>query len=90
VETAVGRVSRLRLNWSRHRPRTPLSLEDARRVVACFVQHYNEVRLHNALGYVTLKDSLEGRAKEIHAQQEAKLAVAREERAASARQSARR
>jgi len=28
------------------RPRTPLSLEDARRVVTEFVRHYNEVRLH--------------------------------------------
>lgn len=63
------------------RPQTPLSLEDAREVVARFVQHYNEVRLHSALGYVTPKDSLEGRAKEIHAQREAKLAAAREERA---------
>ena len=64
------------------RPRTPLSLEDARRVVACFVQHYNEVRLHSAVGYVTPKDFLEGRAAEIHARREARLAAAREERAA--------
>ncbi len=64
------------------RPRTPLSLEDARGVVKRFVQHYNEVRLHSAIGYVTPKDSLEGRSKEIHARREAKLAAAREERAA--------
>src|SRR5437016_14327053 len=46
------------------RPKTPLSLEDARRVVAEFVEHYNTVRLHSALGYVTPKDRLEGRHQE--------------------------
>jgi putative transposase len=35
------------------RPRTPLTLDDARRVVALFVEHYNEVRLHSAIGYIT-------------------------------------
>ena len=30
------------------RPGTPLSLEDARRLVARFVEHYNHVRLHSA------------------------------------------
>ena len=35
-----------------HPVKTPLSLEDARRVVADFVAHYNEVRLHSAIGYV--------------------------------------
>ena len=32
------------------RPKTPLTLEDARRVVGEFVEHYNTVRLHSALG----------------------------------------
>lgn len=70
------------------RPRTPLSLEEARRVVATFVQHYNEVRLHSAIGYVTPKDFLEGRAAAIHAQREERLATARTARAAQ-RQSTR-
>src|SRR5205814_8848576 len=47
------------------RPGTPLTLEDARRLVGRFVEHYNTVRLHSALGYVTPKDKLEGRQKEI-------------------------
>src|SRR5947207_11100772 len=47
------------------RPKTPLSLEDARRVGAEFVEHYNTVRLHSALGYVTPQDRLEGRHQEI-------------------------
>ena len=35
------------------RPGVPLSLEDARRLVEGYVRHYNEVRLHSAIGYVT-------------------------------------
>jgi transposase InsO family protein len=58
----------------------PLSLDDARRIVADYVRHYNEVRLHSAIGYVTPKDKLEGRDKEIHAQRDRKLAEARERR----------
>jgi transposase InsO family protein len=59
------------------RPQSPLSLADARRVVADFVNHYNNERLHSAIGYVTPKDKLEGRAEQIHAQREARLAAAR-------------
>jgi Integrase core domain len=38
------------------RPRTPLSMEDARRLVKGYVEHYNNVRLHSAIGYITPKD----------------------------------
>ena len=62
------------------RPRTPLSLEDARRVVGDFVDHYNTVRLHSALGYVTPHDRLEGRHLEIQAARDRKLEAAREQR----------
>jgi putative transposase len=62
------------------RPQTPLSLEDARRVVERFVRYYNEVRLHSAIGYVTPKDMLEGRRDEIHAERDRKLEEARERR----------
>jgi len=72
------------------RVHTPLSLADARTVVADFVDHYNTRRLHSAIGYVTPKDKpagawagkLEGRAETILAQREAKLALARETRRA--------
>ena len=43
------------------RPGTPLSLEDALRLVARWVEHYNHVRLHSALGYITPADKLAGR-----------------------------
>ena len=62
------------------RPGTPLSLEDARRLVAGYVEHYNTVRLHSSIGYVTPKDMLEGRAPEILAARDRKLEAAREAR----------
>jgi transposase InsO family protein len=62
---------------------TPLSLEDARRIVADFVAHYNTVRLHSALGYVTPQDRLDGREKDIFAARDRKLEAARERRKAN-------
>jgi transposase InsO family protein len=62
------------------RPRTPLSLDDARRVVAAFVEHYNTVRLHSAIGYVTPADKMAGRADQIHAERDRKLEAARARR----------
>jgi putative transposase len=59
---------------------TPLSLEDAQRIVTDYVAHYNHVRLHSAIGYVTPKDRLEGRHLEIFATRDRKLALARERR----------
>lgn len=64
------------------RPGVPLSLDDARRLVGQFVAHYNEVRLHSAIGYVTPKDKLEGREAEIFAARDRKLEAARERRRA--------
>lgn len=61
---------------------TPLSLEDAKRIVAVYIDQYNNERLHSSIGYVTPKDKLEGRAEAIHAARDAKLAVAREARKA--------
>jgi putative transposase len=60
------------------RPGTPLSLEDARRLVARFVEHYNTVRLHSAIGYVTPADKLLGLEPMIHAERDRKLEKARE------------
>jgi putative transposase len=62
------------------RPQTPLSQEDARRVVGRYVQHYNDMRLHSAIGYVTPKDKLEHREKEIFARRDQRLQEAREKR----------
>ena len=62
------------------RVQTPLSLEDAQRIVADYVAYYNEVRLHSALGYITPKAKLEGKEKTIFAERDRKLAEARERR----------
>jgi len=61
---------------------TPLSLEDARRVVAVYVEHYNHVRLHSALGYITPADKLAGREREIFATRDRRLEEARRQRKA--------
>jgi transposase InsO family protein len=62
------------------RPKTPLSLEDARRLVARFVDYYNHVRLHSAIGFVAPWDKLNGRETVIFAERDRKLAEARERR----------
>jgi putative transposase len=68
------------------RPAVPLSLDEARRLVADFVEHYNHVRLHSAIGYVTPADKLAGREQSIFAARDEKLAAARNRRAAQRRQ----
>ena len=45
------------------RPGTPLTPEDARRLIQQYVDHYNTVRLHSAIGFVTPADMLAGRQK---------------------------
>jgi len=55
-------------------------LEDAKRVVDEYVRHYNEERLHGAVGYVTPQDRLEGRDKGIHRRRDQPLQEARERR----------
>jgi len=70
------------------RTQTPLSLEDARRIVAGYVDYYNRVRLHSAIGYITPKDKLDGKEKAILAERDRKLESARERRKAR-RQAAR-
>lgn len=67
------------------RPKTPLSLEDARRIVSDFVEEYNERRLHSAIGYVTPRTKLEGKEEEVFEARDAKLEAARAERATKRR-----
>ena len=68
------------------RPTTPLSLDDARRTVGQFVQHYNRARLHSAICYITPTDMLQGRQKQILDERDKKLEQARERRKAKRRQ----
>ena len=60
------------------RPLTPLTLEDGRRLLQRYVDYYNGVRLHSAIGYVTPQDRLAGRQAEIHAARDRKLEQARQ------------
>ena len=60
------------------RPGVPLSLDDARRMVQKYIAHYNETRLHSAIGYVAPLDKLEGRDVEIFKERDRKLEAARE------------
>jgi putative transposase len=62
------------------RPLTPLTVEDARRLIQIYVDHYNTKRLHSAIGYVTPQDRLAGRQAEIHAARDRKLELARDQR----------
>ena len=62
------------------RPKTPLSLEDAQRIMEEFVQYYNTERLHSAIGYIAPLDKLKGREKEIKKERSRKLAAARKRR----------
>ncbi len=43
-----------------------------------YVRHYNTVRWHSAIGYLTPNDKLQGRAEQIFAARDAKLEAARQ------------
>ena len=63
------------------RPKTPTSLEEARQIVAEFVDHYNQVRLHSAIGFIAPADKLHDRHVHIFQERKRKLAQARYHRA---------
>jgi hypothetical protein len=56
-----------------HPAGTPLSLDDARRLVEGYISYYNNVRRNSAIGYITPKDMLAGRQQEIHPGRDRKL-----------------
>jgi putative transposase len=62
------------------RVKTPLSLDDARRLVAEYVEHYNTVRLHSSIGFVAPVEKLTGRENEIFKERDRKLEEARNQR----------
>jgi len=67
------------------RPGVPLSLADGRRGAGRYVDYYNTVRLHSAIGYITPQARLEGRQEVIFAERDCTLQDARERRAARRR-----
>jgi transposase InsO family protein len=83
----IERFHRTRKGDCSH-PETPLSLEDAQRIVARHGEYYHNVRRHRAIGYIASKEKLEGRDQVSWAERDRKLAEARERRKAN-RQAAR-
>ena len=66
-----------------------VDLEDARRLIATYIEYYNTKRLHSALYYLTPEDVLMGRANERIHERELTYALARQARRADVRWKAR-
>jgi len=62
------------------RPKTPLSLEDAKHTLDEFVEYYNTKRLHSAIGYIAPLDKMQGRGKQIKKERSRKMNEARQRR----------
>lgn len=78
-----GKLERLHgtLKATTIRPAQPETVEEARALVVDFVEHYNNARLHSAIGYVTPADKLAGREGAIWAERDRRLEAARARRA---------
>ncbi len=63
------------------RPACPEDADEARRLVASYVAHYNMVQLHSEMGYVAPADKLAGLEDVIFAERDRKLEEARAQRA---------
>ena len=74
-----GKIERWHQSVKREciRPGVPLTLDDARRLLTGYIERYNTVRLHSAIGYLTPLDKLNGRETEIFADRDRKLEEAR-------------
>ncbi|QDV88173.1 IS3 family transposase [Stieleria magnilauensis] len=59
------------------RPNCPRNREEAMKQISAYMVHYNTVRLHSAIGYITPADCLSGLADEIQAERDRKLEEAR-------------
>lgn len=62
------------------RPACPSSPDEAKRRISEYVERYNHVRLHSALGYITPADRLNDLGPVIFAERDRKLEAARERR----------
>jgi transposase InsO family protein len=62
------------------RPKIPLCLDDARRLVSDYIDYYNNIRLHSSICYIAPADKLNGRAEQIFAERDQKLEAARQQR----------
>jgi len=62
------------------RPSCPATREEAQKRIEKYVNHYNHVRPHNAIGYITPADCLAGLSQVIGEERDRKLKSARERR----------
>lgn len=62
------------------RPSCPATREEAQKRIEKYVNHYNHVRLHSAIGYITPADCLAGLSQVIGEERDRKLESARERR----------
>ena len=62
------------------RPSCPATREEATKRIEKYVAHYNHVRLHSAIGYITPADCLAGLSQVIGEERDRKLESARERR----------
>lgn len=62
------------------RPGCPVTVEDARTIVARYVDYYNNERLHSAIGFITPMSKLNGLEEEIFEERKRKLELARNKR----------
>lgn len=62
------------------RKRSPKDVEDGRDSIGSYIEYYNNRRLHSAISYISPRDKLMGREKEILRERERKLLEAREAR----------
>lgn len=82
-----GKIERFNqtLKGSALRPASPESYGEALLIVTEFLDYYNRVRLHSAVGYITPADMLAGRQTAIFASRRQKLAAAKAKRLCSPR-----
>ena len=62
------------------RIKCPLTMDDAKNVIRDYIESYNSVRLHSAIGYVTPHDKLNGKDKAVLDHRDNKLKERRLER----------
>lgn len=77
-----GKIERWHQSIKREciRPGTPLSLADAHRLIAGYVEFYNNVRLHSAIRYIAPRDKLHGRETDIFEDRKRKINSAKQRR----------
>jgi transposase InsO family protein len=64
------------------RPQVPTSKGEAIRIAGSYIDHYNNHRLHSAIGFITPRDKLMGNAETIFRNRKIKISEAQEKRAA--------